>query len=195
MKYYMNNIDIIFIGDSLTFGYGVHKESSWVYNLTRELSLSFLNKACNGDTSTGILSRYYNDVIKYNPKNIFLMCGTNDLLMGKKVEDIISNIEFMIKDALQINAQIILGIPPMIIGSMAAELFSPSSFYNYTEEQLPHLQSEILKLCSQFNLPYIDFYEMTWNKKELYLDGVHLNEKGHNLMFENFLEQFKNILY
>lgn len=188
----MSNIDIIFIGDSLTFGYGVHENQSWVYNLGRELSLSYLNKARNGDTSTGILSRYYRDVIKYSPRNIFLMCGTNDLLMGKKTKDIIDNLELMIKDALDIDSKIILGIPPMIIGSMAKTLFMPSSFYDYTEEEIPHLQLEIIKLCSKYNIPYIDFYEMTWNKKHLYLDGVHLNVEGHDLMFKNFLQQFGN---
>lgn len=188
----MNNIDFIFIGDSLTFGYGVHKEQSWVYNIQRELSLSSLNKACNGDTSTGILSRYYRDVINYSPKNIFIMCGTNDLLMGKKTKDIIDNLELMIKDALNINAKIILGIPPNIIGSMAEKLFMPSSFYNYTEEELPHLQSEIINLCSKYNISYIDFYKITWNKRDLYLDGVHLNSKGNDLMFKSFLKHLSN---
>lgn len=188
----MNNFNFIFIGDSLTFGYGVHKEQSWVYNLNREFSLSSLNKACNGDTSTGILSRYYKDVIKYSPKKIFLMCGTNDLLMGKKTKDIVDNLEVMIKDALEINSKIILGIPPNVIGSMAEVLFSPSSFYNYTEEELPHLQSEIINLCNKYNVCYIDFYKLTFNRKDLYLDGIHLNSKGHHLMFEQFSQQFSN---
>lgn len=186
--------DIIFIGDSLTFGYGVHTNELWAYNVTRELSLTSLNKACNGDTSTGILTRYYNDVIKYNPKTVFLMCGTNDLLMGKKTETIINNIEFMIKDCLDINSQIIIGIPPMIIGSMAEELFSPSSFYRYTEENLPILRKCLIDLCNKFKVKYIDFYELTLNRRELYLDGVHFNPKGHTVMFEGFISKFKDFL-
>ena len=33
-----NNFDIIFFGDSLTFGYGVSKQNSWVYKLTQKIS-------------------------------------------------------------------------------------------------------------------------------------------------------------
>lgn len=188
------DLDIIFIGDSLTFGYGVHKTELWAYNVARELSLSYLNNACNGDTSTGILTRYYNDVIVHSPKTTFLMCGTNDLLMGKKIKSIIDNLEFMIKDSLSSGSQVVIGIPPFIIGEMAEELFSPSSFYKYTEESLPELRAQIISICNKFNVYYIDFYNLTLNNESLYLDGVHLNPEGHRIMFESFLSKFKDIL-
>ncbi|MDM0585184.1 SGNH/GDSL hydrolase family protein [Clostridium perfringens] len=51
-------MNIICIGDSLTFGYGVGQENSWVSLLNDEKN-KFINKGVNGDTSTGILSRIY----------------------------------------------------------------------------------------------------------------------------------------
>lgn len=184
-----NNFDIIFFGDSLTFGYGVAKQDSWVYKLIQSCSLSALNKGSNGDTTPGMLTRYYRDVIKYKPSKIFIMAGTNDLLLGKSVSTIIDNIEIMIKDGLDINSHIFIGIPPRIIGEMANKLFSPSSFYSYAENQLLKLKEELLKLCTKYKINYIDFYELTLNRNDIYLDGLHLTSLGHELMYKEALDQ------
>jgi acyl-CoA thioesterase I len=184
-----NSFDIIFFGDSLTFGYGVPKQNSWVYKINQEFSFSSLNKACNGDTTTSMLSRYYNGVLIHNPSKIFIMCGTNDLLLGRSVISIIDNIELMIKDALAINSQIIIGIPPKIIGKMANELFSPSQLYTYAENELLTLKSELIKLCNKYEVKFINFYDMILNK-DIYLDGIHLTSLGHELMFQRWLANF-----
>ena len=184
------SFDIIFFGDSLTFGYGVPKQNSWVYKINQEFSFLSLNKACNGDTTTSMLSRYYNDVLIHNPSKIFIMCGTNDLLLGRSVISVIDNIELMIKDALNINSKIIIGIPPKIIGKMANKPFSPSHLYTYAENELLTLKNELIKLCNKYELKFINFYDLTLNKDYIYLDGIHLNSLGHELMFQKWLATF-----
>ena len=186
-----SNFDIIFFGDSLTFGYGVPKQNSWAYKIAHELYPSSLNKACNGDTTTSMLSRYYNDVLKYNPSKIFIMCGTNDLLLGRSVASIIDNIELMIKDAININSKVIIGIPPKIIGSMANELFSQSHLYDYAEKELFILKTELINLCNKYKLEFINFYYLTINNNDIYLDGIHLTSSGHELMYKEWLNIFK----
>ncbi len=185
-----NKFDVIFFGDSLTFGYGVAKKDSWVYKLIKEHSLSSLNKACNGDTTIGMLTRYYTDVITYNPSKIFIMGGTNDLLLGKSVASIIDNIKIMINDAININSKVIIGIPPKIIVEMANMCFSPSSFYDYAENELLNLKKELIKLCSNYQIPYINFYDLTVDKNDIYLDGIHLSALGHELMYKEALDYF-----
>lgn len=185
-----NNFDIIFFGDSLTFGYGVSKENSWVYKLTRKLCCTSLNKACNGDTTPSMLSRYYTDVLIHSPSKIFIMAGTNDLLIGRSVNSIIENIDLMIKDAININSDSIIGIPPKIIGEIANKLFSPSQFYEYAEKELPMLRKQLIDLCSKYNLKFIDFYNLTINENEIYLDGLHLTPSGHELMYKEALRFF-----
>lgn len=187
------NIDILFFGDSLTFGYGVKKQDSWVYKITQEIFSTSLNKACNGYTTSYMLSRYYTDVLKYSPSNLFLMCGTNDLLLGRSIKSIIENIELMIRDSLDINSNLIIGIPPTIIGEMANKLFTPSSLYEYAEKELIILKDELISLCNSYNLKFINFYDLTLNKKNLYLDGIHLSSIGHELMYEKALPYFKSI--
>lgn len=187
-----NHLDILFFGDSLTFGYGVSKENSWVYKTSHELELNYINKGKNGDTTSSMLSRYSSDVLQNKPSIIFIMGGTNDLLSGRSLDSILENIEIMIKDALTIKSQIIIGIPPIIFGDMANDLFCPSPFYKYAEDKLSLLHKELIKLCDKYLLSYIDFYSITLNQKTLFLDGIHLNTKGNDLMFERAVKIIKD---
>jgi hypothetical protein len=78
------------------------------------------------------------------------MGGTNDLLLGRSVVSIINNLELMIKEGVNINSEIIIGIPPKIIGEMANSLFSPSHLYDYAENELLTLKNELIKLCNAY---------------------------------------------
>lgn len=188
-----NNLDIVFLGDSLTFGYGVSKESSWVYKTAHKLKLNYINKGKNGDTTSAMLTRYDSDVLSHKPSYIFIMGGTNDLLCGRNVDYIVDNIELMIKDALSLKSKIIIGIPPIIIGCIANELFCPSSFYDYTEANLPILHDKLINLCKKYSVTYLDFYSLPLNNKNLFNDGIHLNSLGNEIMSNEFINCFKVI--
>lgn len=185
-----DNKDIIFFGDSLTYGYGVQKEKSWVYLIGNILNLNYLNKGQNGDTTPSMLSRYYSSVLKYNPSKIFIMGDTNDLLCGRSISSIIENIEIMIKDAYAINSHVILGIPPRIIGKMANELFIPSSFYSYAEKGVVELREQLICLSDKYNTDLIDFYNLCLTD-DLYLDGLHLSPQGNYIMYKEALKVLK----
>lgn len=191
VKLLKDNIDVVFIGDSLTFGYGVSKDNSWVSKITNYYNFTALNRGINGDTTASMLSRFDNDALKYNPKLIFLMGGSNDLLLRRSLDYITENIELMIKDALSKNINIIIGIPPFIHGSMAYNLFSTFSDYDLVEKDLIKLRIYLIKICLKYNINYVDFYSLTVNKKELYLDGIHLNSEGNNILFNAALKAFR----
>lgn len=186
---------LILIGDSLVYGYGVKFNEGWVYNLSNKLNLEVINKGINGDITASMLDRLYEDVLINNPDYIFLMGGTNDLIKGSPVSKIIKNINEMIIDCAKYTSNIILGIPPCIIKKMANKLFMPSPFYSYCEDSLPFLREELIKLCNHHSIQYIDFYTITSKNlhKEIYIDGIHLNFLGNNLLLENVLNFF-NVL-
>lgn len=181
----MNN-KYIFLGDSLTFGYGVRPSENWVNLLKNNLKISILNKGVNGSTTVDMLCRFKKDIIDNNPKTLFIMGGTNDLLSNRSVNSIILNIETMIKEALIYDTKIIIGIPPTIISSDANKLFMKSDTYNYCEENLPLLKSELLNLCEKYSLEHLDLYSLSCNnlKNDIFLDGIHLNPLGQKLIFE-----------
>ncbi|ATD55967.1 GDSL-type esterase/lipase family protein [Clostridium chauvoei] len=189
----MDNKNFVFIGDSLIFGYGVPKNKNWVTKLNDALDFNIINKGINGNTTTDMLVRFSEDVISNKPKLIFLMGGTNDLLSNRPVDFIISNIELMIKEGLESNSKVILGIPPTIIGCDANELFAPSNTYNYCEHSLPILKNKLMDLCKKYNLSFIDFYKLTIDNlnKNIFSDGIHLNSHGQNLLFEEALKIIK----
>lgn len=178
--------DAIFIGDSLTLGYGVPKKQCWVTMLSSKLNIPIKNKGVNGDTTPSMLNRFYEDVILNSPSFVFIMGGTNDLLCGRSVSSILENIEEMITDCLSNNINILLGIPPLIIKEMAENLFIPSPFYDYCSTTLPILRNSLICLCKKFSIPYIDFYDLTLKNvyKCIYIDGIHLNFLGNTLMLE-----------
>lgn len=181
----MKNDLFIFIGDSLTFGYGVPTNENWVYKLQKSLNCNVINKGINGNTTVDMLLRFSKDVDSNNPISVFIMGGTNDLLSNRSLSSIIKNIETMIKDSLSINCEIIVGIPPTIIGCDAYKLFSPSSTYDYCENELPKLREALIKLSEKYNLQYLDFYNLTLENMytDIFNDGIHLNVKGQNLLF------------
>ena len=177
----------VFLGDSLIFGYGVKPKDNWVNKLKNTYDLDIYNKGVNGSTSTDMLVRFQRDAIDNCPNILFLMAGTNDLLSNRSVTSIVNNIEIMIKEALLNNIKVHIGIPPNIIPEMANKLFMRCDTYDYCKESLPLLRNELLNLCNSYSLKYIDFYSITENTKELYnlyLDGIHFNPKGQDLLFE-----------
>jgi acyl-CoA thioesterase I len=189
--------NFVFIGDSLTFGYGVNKNKSWVECFKNSNSaeyLNIINKGINGNTTTDMLNRFTEDVIMLNPQKIFIMGGTNDLLSNKPLDFIIDNIELMIKESLIKTKYVIIGIPPRIIKEDAYRLFMPSLTYDYCEKYLPLLREKLINICKRYRIIYIDFYSLTLNinSKEIFIDGIHFNEKGHKLFLNEFLKITNN---
>lgn len=185
-------IDTAFLGDSLTFGYGVKKEYCWVSKIINYYNLNAVNKGINGDTTPSMLSRIDKDIFSYKPKSIFIMGGSNDLLLERSINSITENIKLMIIDSLKVTSNVIIGIPPYIISSMAYNMFSEYLYYDSVNEKLNVLKNNIIELCFAFNIKYLDFYSITLNKADMYLDGVHLNTEGHNLLFNASIPYFNN---
>ena len=136
---YMN---IICIGDSLTFGYGVGQENSWVSLLNDEKN-KFINKGVNGDTSTGILSRIYEILKSSDSKICLIMCGSNDIIMNKSISSIIDNISLMTDDCNSLNIKPIILSPPKIYGDLAIKRWDSSIDYEKCNSKLHKYAREL----------------------------------------------------
>lgn len=182
--------DFIFIGDSITSGFGLPKKQTWVYNISNILPFNIINVGINGDTTTSMLDRFSIDVTIKKPDYIFIMGGTNDLLCGHSVLSITRNISEMIDEGLISTKNIFVGIPPCIIKTIASKLFMPSSFYSYCEDSLPILRQNIIELCNLKSVKFIDFYNLTLENidKKIFLDGIHLNFPGNTLLLNEALK-------
>lgn len=184
---------LVCIGDSLTYGYGVSSKFSWVELLKTHFNMDVINKGINGDTTSGILSRSYRDVICEKPNYVIIMAGTNDILMDYPLMLIKDNIELLIKEAKENNIIPIVALQPPIIGELAKIYWD--SEINYEKVNL-NLSAYITWLKS-LKVTFINFYDQFLNKnniKSLYSDGIHPNAEGHKLMFDVVAELMIKII-
>lgn len=170
---------IVCIGDSLTFGYGVRKNKCWVSLINGTDKYHVINKGVNGDTSVGILSRFFKDVVTHSPTACTIMCGSNDLLMGKNINDILDNINLMLKDCEIKNIAPVIISPPKILSDLASLLWSNDINYDIVNSKLKELDEKLLDLSTKNKCTFISLYNLLPLDKVYYTDGLHLSESGN----------------
>lgn len=176
-------MNMLCIGDSLTFGYGVGPNNSWV-NLINNFKFSTINKGINGDTSTGILSRIYQTLISCRPDICLIMCGSNDLLIGKSIKSIIENIELITKDCLGLGVIPIIMAPPKVYDSLALERWDSTLNYDEINSQLENFSKELKDFSFENNFKFIDITNSLPFHISNYSDGLHLSIKGNEIIAE-----------
>lgn len=181
---------IVCIGDSLTYGYGVFRAACWVELIKDKLNVSVINKGINGDTTSGMLSRSYIDVIKKHPTHVIIMGGSNDFIANRSLKMIQENITELIKESLEHSIIPIIAVEMPIDKTLAEIKWSNAPDYDSINSSIENYRKWILKFCADTNMTCIDFHkcftENLENKspKELYIDGLHPTVLGHKLMAE-----------
>lgn len=181
---------IVCIGDSLTYGYGVLGAECWVELVKNKLNIPIINKGVNGDTTAGILSRSYIDVIKNNPTHVIIMGGTNDFIANRSLNMVRDNITELVKESLSYNISPIIGIEMPIDKILAERKWSAGSDYDRINSLIEDYKEWILKFSAHNNIACIDFHSCFKENlkiktgKELYIDGLHPTAFGHQLMAE-----------
>lgn len=182
---------IVCIGDSLTYGYGVHSNECWVELLHKSLNIEIINKGVNGDTTTGILSRSYKDVLELKPSHAILMAGTNDILLNYSIDNIVDNMCLLLKEIKDNKIVPILALQPPIAAELAKIYWDEYINYNNANEHLFEYTQTMKAFACKNNITIIDFYN-TFIKLNymlnLYSDGIHPNSEGHKLMFKTIIE-------
>ena len=195
-------MNIVCLGDSITYGYMVNRNQVWTSILNTKFKSSnirFLNKGINGDTISGMYFRFDKDVINEKADTLILMGGVNDIFIYKPLENIKKSFIDVVNKAIENNIDIIVLTPiPFIkedfsffelnnIEEMSAILIEYVNFINYyTKEN---------------NIKCIDVYNMFTNeilKKykyyDLYFDGIHLKSEGHNVFSSYLFERLKEYI-
>ena len=181
---------IVCIGDSLTEGLGVSKVDAWPTILQNELSVEIINKGISGDTSTGMLSRFYHDVVLNNPSHVIICAGGNDLWWDVEINYTLSNIYSMVKQAIHNGIQPIVAIhPPIHIDHINhEEVWEPISGYETFVLKAQELANRIEQMVKVNQFKHINFripFQHHQNVKSEFFegtDGVHPNELGHSAL-------------
>jgi lysophospholipase L1-like esterase len=163
---------IIFFGDSIT------QWGDW-----GEL-LGFpkvLNRGIAGDNTFGLLARV-SEVIRHQPKKLFILVGTNDINLKIPTSYIIRNYERIIQAVkagsphTQIIVQSVFPINNQLIGRQ---------YYKGTNEEIQQLNREIKQMAAVQKVRYADVYPDLLDEKgegmqaRFTYDGLHLSGLGY----------------
>lgn len=170
-------IKVLFLGDSLTEGYGVSKDKSYPeivkkILLKKGVAIEVLNGSVSGSTTASSESRL-KWFLKAKPAILFLAVGANDGLRGIKVEESQKNLRECIQKAKSANLKVILA------GMMVPPNYGPDYSKKFRK-----MYSDVASEESVTLMPFL--LENVAGEKSLNQeDGIHPNELGHVKMAEN----------
>lgn len=179
---------IVCIGDSLTYGFKVRRSEVWTKLMENKYDIKVLNKGINGDSTGGMLSRFYRDVVDNKPFYVLIMGGANDLIMGVPLNIIRSNISTMVHQSYGNNIIPIIGTQPLTEPHMAQKYWSSITNFERVNKELLKLRKWIMEFSKIFNVQVIDFCKeldekiTEENTKDIYIDGLHFTPKGNEMM-------------
>ena len=168
----------VFLGDSLVANYDI-------FSFFPDLKL--VNSGHGGDRTQDILDQMYERVYRYNPSDVIIELGTNDINDNHTPEEIAKNL-----------IQIIEGIQEYNPGSnIYIESIYPSreSWGETDNNQRREDTNALIKeYCQTHKAVYIDTYNALREedsrkiKEEYVKDGLHLNDKGYEVVTKILLE-------
>lgn len=174
--------NIVCLGDSLTEGYGIDLNKAWPNRLKKFYTI--VNSGISGDTTAGMLSRLDRDVFIHKPELTILMGGTNDIYFDLPINLILSNIKTMVRQLSKQGIPSIIGIPSLSYLSAQSEHFG--HFINQID-----YEQKLKRFTKKLAMYGFDDGQMTihfndgLNKNHFLEDGIHPDEKGHEIMAEN----------
>lgn len=179
---------VIFLGDSLTEGYGVELTSTYTHLLQEKLNQEkinwkVVNAGISGSTTAsakGRLNWLLKD--KVRPHLIVIILGANDGLRGQKISSIKNNLIEVVDRIKKENIDLLLG-----------EVWVPPNYGKDYSEEFKKIYSDIAKEKKVTLMPFL--LKNVAGKPELNIaDGIHPNEKGHQVIYEEVFKFLKPYL-
>ena len=177
---------MIFLGDSLTEGYGVAQENAFPQIIAEKFRKDksvweITASGSSGSTSASALSRL-KWLAKEKPDVVFILLGSNDGLRGLKTEETEKNLSEAVKWAKENKIKVILG-----------QLYVPP---NYGKDYSKKFTAVYPRVAKKYAIPLAPFLlENVGGIADLnQADGIHPNEKGHAIVAENLYRYLKKEL-
>jgi lysophospholipase L1-like esterase len=160
----LGEVDVAFIGDSLTDGYDLK---------TYYPDMKVINRGIGGDTTHGVLARLDTSVIEPAPRVIVMMIGTNNLGdMFTDYEEILIKLKSELPDTMVV----ILSIPPA------------SGEYVERNGQIAINNVKIKSLAEKYDYVYVDVFTPLFDfernelRAEYTTDGIHFTPLGYEVI-------------
>lgn len=177
---------LVIVGDSLTEGYGVSRESAYPYLLEKMLEKDhvgwkIVNSGIGGSTSASAPGRV-KWVLRSHPKIVVLFLGGNDALRGIPPKETQKNLEEAVRLLQEAKVKVLL-----------VEMQAPP---NYGAEYTKSFKQAFLNVKKDKKIDSLAFpLARVAGKKEFnQADGIHPNEKGHAMIAEDIYKAIKGYL-
>jgi acyl-CoA thioesterase-1 len=177
--------NILVFGDSLSAGYGIARDDSWVNLLQRELKISHpqykvVNASISGETTAGGLRRIGKALQEHRPSVVILELGANDGLRGSSVAETEKNLNQIIRQALQAKAKVLflgIQIPP-----------------NYGLDYTQQFRALYSKLARKHNVALVPFMLKNIPPDQFQADNLHPNASAQPQILRNVLPHLTPLL-
>ncbi len=167
---------VVIIGDSLTEGYGISKETAYPALVEKKLNaegvpVRIINAGISGSTSASGLERLRWQ-LKNSPAIVMIALGANDGLRGIPRKATEKNLDEMIALARQSKSVVVL-----------AEMKLPPNYGKKEAAEFEALYSRLAKKHSVRLIPFL-LAGVAGDSKLNQDDGIHPNEKGNQIVAE-----------
>ena len=177
---------VVFLGDSITAGYGVDAEQAFPAIVRDELAkeglpIDAVNAGRSGDTTAGGLARL-DWVLRQKPDILVIGLGGNDGLRAQDVKGSEANLRAIVAKARDAGSQVLLLgmlIPP-----------------NYGPEYTRSFREIYPRIAEETKVPLVPFLlEGVGGEARLNQgDGIHPTAAGHQVVAQNVLPYLREML-
>jgi acyl-CoA thioesterase-1 len=177
---------VVFLGDSLTAGYGLPEDQAYPALLDRRLDakgtpIRILNAGVSGDTTAGGLSRL-DWLLKQKPDVLVVALGGNDGLRGLDLAQSEKNLREIVRRGKESGARVLL------LGMM----MPPNYGRDYTER----FRNMYPEIADEFDVPLLPFLlEGVGGIANLnQADGIHPTAEGQEIVANNVEPYLREII-
>ena len=178
---------VLVVGDSLSAGYGVAVDSTWVALLQKRLAAQgygyrVVNASVSGDTTGAARTRLPRALELHHPAIVILELGGNDGLRGLPLRQVRENFQFLIERSRAAGAQVVL------IG-----MCMPPNYGAAYAEGFHALYGE---LARGYGTPLVGFFldGVALDENLMQADGIHPTADAQPRLLDNLWPALQQVL-
>ena len=169
---------LVVLGDSLSAGYGINADDSWVHLLQQRLHQQgypyrVVNASISGDTTRGGLTRVPQALARHAPQILLVQLGGNDGLRGLPLDDMRNNLGAIIEKSRE------NGMTVLLIGVRLPP--------NSGEVYIKKFHAVYREVAQRYQVPLVPYLldGVGGQDQLMQADGLHPNRDAQARMLDN----------